>query len=179
MLLVLEIKKNYHHHHHKSLTRQGVAQINRISPFLLVLTSREACSQLRVSARNCSAQFAVLLQMDFPFSLWPMPYCPMPYCPVGNDTREPVINNRLRGSEDFGLNTVKFSRSTPLNVISLKRSPVITIDNFRDPPPPMSGIVQADLRVPPPPESFQNFFSDPLSGSLLRLIPPSVLLKIK
>ena len=43
----------------------------------------------------------------------------------------------------------------------------------------MSGIVQADLRVPPPPESFQNFFSDPLSGSLLRLIPPSVLLKIK
>ena len=41
-----------------------------------------------------------------------------------------------------------------------------------------TGIVQADLSGPPS-KSFQHFQWSPLLGSQLRLIPPSVLLKIK
>ena len=43
---------------------------------------------------------------------------------------------RFRGGEDFGLNEVKFRRSPPLNVTSLKWSPLIIFDYFRNPPPP-------------------------------------------
>ena len=62
----------------------------------------------------------------------------------------PVIICRLsggRGLENFGLNTWNLA-DPPLIVITLKWSPLITIDNFRD-PHPMSAIVQADLSGPP------------------------------
>ena len=57
-----------------------------------------------------------------------------------------------------------------MNVISLKWSPQITFDDFRD-PPPHAFIFQANL-IGPPSESFQSFQWSPLLGSQLRLIPP-------
>ena len=41
------------------------------------------------------------------------------------------------GAKDLRLNKVKFSQSLPFKVTSLKRSPLITFNDFRYPPPPI------------------------------------------
>ena len=89
-------------------------------------------------------------------------------------TRTAVDN--LCFTEDLGLNKVKFSRS-PCECYFTEVIPLITFDDFRDPPPHVF-IFQANLSGPPS-ESLQSFQLSPLLGSQLRLIPPFVFLKIK
>ena len=63
------------------------------------------------------------------------------------------------GAADLGLNKVKFSRSHLWNVTSLTWSPLITFDDFGDPPPPMSSFSKQIWVVPPLNSS--KGFSDP------------------
>ena len=53
------------------------------------------------------------------------------------------------GAKDLRLNKVKFSQSLPFKVTSLKRSPLITFDDFRAPPPPYVFIFQANFSGSP------------------------------
>ena len=93
-----------------------------------------------------------------------------------NGTRT-AVDNLCFITEDLGLNKVKFSRS-PCECYFTEEIPLITFDDFRDPPPPHVFIFQANLSGPPS-ESFQSFqLSLPL-GAQLRLNPPFVFLKIK
>ena len=89
----------------------------------------------------------------------------------------------IAGGKDLGLNKVKFSRSPPLNVTSLKCSPRITFDDFRDSPPPptphpMSSFSK-QIWVVPPLNPYQVLSDPTLLGSQLRLISLFVVLKIK
>ena len=80
------------------------------------------------------------------------------------------------GVKDFGLNKVKFSQSPPLNVTSLKWSPLITFDGFRDPPPMSSFSSKFEWS---PLWIIQKFSVIPLFGFSVTSDPPFVLLKIK
>ena len=95
-------------------------------------------------------------------------------CDKGTRT---AVDNLCFITEDLGLNKVKFSRF-PCECYFTEVIPLITFDDFRDPPPPHVFILQANLSGPPS-ESLQSLQLSPLLGSQLRLIPPFVFLKIK
>ena len=103
-------------------------------------------------------------------------------------TEGPVIIYRPGegAAEDLGLNKVKFSRFPLLillkwNATYLKWFPLITFDDFRDPPPPpMSSFSKQILVVPPlnpsviPPFGF-SVTTDPLFCSPKnQVIPPKI-----